>query len=160
MNNIWSASIIAFIDNIHRSKGGTEKAVYHLEVALGTASFFDWFTLLFTIHFSLAALFFDRGRFDDAHGHIEHAKSHAANGHDTYLLAHAMWLRAEFWHRQHRFEEARSKAFYAVDAFKKLGAADGSSVRSTVALERAGGLIALREWDDDGELLETVPLVV
>ena len=109
---------------IHRSKGDTKKAIHHYEVALGIASSFNWLNLLFWIQHSLALLFFSEGRFDITHVHIEHAKLHAVNGNDTYLLAHAMKLQAGFWHRQQRFEEAKSEALRAIDAYKKLGAAD------------------------------------
>jgi tetratricopeptide (TPR) repeat protein len=112
------------LGTIYRSKGEFKKAVHHLEVALGIASPFNWHNLLFCIQDSLALLFFDEGRFDDAHAHIEHAKSHATNDNNPYLLARAMWRQAEFWHRQHRFEEAKSEALRALDAFEKLGAAD------------------------------------
>jgi len=78
------------------------------------------------------------------YAHVEHAKSHAVNGHDAYLRARAMRLRAGFWHNQHRFEEAKSEALRAVDAFEKLGAGDGvkdvivrsSSSRLTVILAK------------------------
>ena len=109
---------------IHRSKGDTKKAIHHYEVALGIASTFNWLNLLFWVQHSLALLFFSEGRFDNAHIHIEHAKLHAVNGNDTYLLAHAMKLQAGFWHRQQRFEEAKSEALRAIDVYEKLGAAD------------------------------------
>ena len=53
---------------------------------------------------------------------IQRAKLHAANDHDTFLLARAMELQAGFLHKQRRFEEARYEALRAVDAFEKLGA--------------------------------------
>ena len=115
---------------IHRSKGDTKKAVHHYEVALGIASSFNWLNLLFWIQHSLALLFFNEGRFDNAHAHVKHAKLHAVNGHDTYLMAHATKLQAAFWHRQHRLEEAKSEALCAIDTFEKLGAAnDAEDVR-------------------------------
>jgi len=107
---------------LYRSKGETRKAIHHYEVVLKIATSFDWLNLLSCVHFSLAQLFADEGRFDDAHAHVEHAKSHAINDHDPFLLARAMWQKAGFWHRQHKFEEARSEALRTLDAFEKLGA--------------------------------------
>ena len=96
----------------------------------------------------MAQLSSDEGRFDEAHGHVEQAKLHATNGNDTYVLARAMWLQAEVWHRQHRFEEARSEASSAVEIFEKLGAADD--------VERARRLLQ----QIDGELLAIVQFLV
>jgi tetratricopeptide (TPR) repeat protein len=110
------------LGNIYRSKGETKKATHHLEVALGIASSFNWLNLLFWIRYSLANLFSDEDRLDDANAHIEQAKLNAVSGNDTYLLARAMELQAGFLHKQHRFEEAKSEALRAVDAFEKLGA--------------------------------------
>ena len=109
---------------IYDSKGETEKAIHHLETALEITSSRNWLSQLFWTRRSLAVLFRDQGKLDDATGHIEHAKSHAVNDHDTYKLAHAMRLQAEIWHRQCRFEEAKSEALGSVDAFEKLGAAN------------------------------------
>jgi tetratricopeptide (TPR) repeat protein len=78
------------LGNICHSKGETDKALNHLETALGIATSFNWHSRQFWILRSLAEVFFDEGRFDDAHTHIEHAKSHAVN--DTRLLGHAMEL--------------------------------------------------------------------
>ena len=110
------------LGEICRSKGDTGKAVHHYEIALEIASSFNWLNLQSCVHSSLAALFSNQGRFDEAHAHIEHAKLHAANDHDVYLLARTMWQRVVLLHRQHRFEEAKSEALRAVDAFEKLGA--------------------------------------
>jgi len=67
------------LGDVYRSKGEADKAVNHFEVALGIASSFNWHGQLFWTRYSLAKLFFDQGRFNDAHAHIEHAKSHAVN---------------------------------------------------------------------------------
>ena len=109
---------------LYREKGDRKKAIYHFEIALGLASSSNWLNLLFWIRFFLAQLFYDEGRFDDANAHIGHAKSHAANDHDTNLLAHAMEFQAILWNGQRRFEEARSEALAAVNLFQKLGAVD------------------------------------
>ena len=109
------------LGNIYRSKGDTEKAIDHFEVARGIASSFDWHDRLSLVHCDLARLVQDKGGFDDAQAHIERAKSHAVN--HTYYLGRAMRLQAELWYKQRRLEEARSEALCAVDVFERLGAA-------------------------------------
>jgi len=49
---------------------------------------------LFWVLYALALLFSTEGRFDDAHAHIERAKSHAIN--DPHNLGYAMELQADF----------------------------------------------------------------
>ena len=107
---------------IYRSKGKVKKAVYHLEVALGIAFSINDITKLFWVYHSLARVFFEKGRFEDAQTRLERAKSHGVN--DTYLLAHAMHQQAWIWNQQSRFEDAKSEALDALDAFEKLGATD------------------------------------
>ena len=105
---------------ICHSRGDTNKALNHFETALRIASPFGWHTLLFWTHYSLADLFFGENRFEDAHVHVEHAKSHAIN--DAYPLGRATELQARFLYRQHRFEEARSEALQAANVYEKIGA--------------------------------------
>ena len=119
---------------IYQSKGETEKAVHHCEVALGIASLFNQFNTLVWIRFTLAQLLFSEGKFDEAHAHVEHAKLHATDGNDGYLLAHAMELQAWIWYGQDRLGEAKSGALCAVDAFEKFGAA--KDVESVMELLR------------------------
>jgi len=145
------------LGTIHRSKGETKKAIHHLEVALRIASPFNWLNILSWIQYAMTGLSSDEGRFDDAHAHVEQAKLYATNDNDIYVLARAMELQAELLHIQHRFEDAKSEALGAVDAFEKLGAAD-DVVRIRWLLERIN-LDACKS-DDDGELLTTVPPVV
>ena len=95
----------------------------HFETALGIASSFKWHYQLFWINCSLALLFFCEKRFDDAHAHIERAKSHAIN--DPYSLGCAMVLQAVFWLQERKPEEAKSEALGAIDVFERLGAAKG-----------------------------------
>ena len=109
------------LGKIYRSKGETEKAIDHFETALGIASSFDWSDRLFWIQYDLAELFFDRGRFDDAHQGLERAKSHAIN--DSYRLGRAMELQASFWYRQGRLEEATSGVLRATDVYERIRAA-------------------------------------
>ena len=132
-----------------------EEAVHHFEVATGIASSSSWYDQLFWIHLSMARLFSKEGRFDGAHTHIGHAKSHTIN--DAYLLARAMGLQAEFWRAQRRFEEAKSEVLGALDALEKLGATnDAEDARRLLQRvdEQMNELITSDESDDNGELLE------
>ena len=97
-----------FLGEIYHSKGETEKAINHLETARGIASSSDWHRWLFNIHWSLAKISSDQGRFDDAHVHVELAKSYAINSPRNF--GHAMYLQARFWYRDSRFAEAESEA--------------------------------------------------
>jgi len=153
------------IGNIYRSKGDTEKAIYHYEVAFGIASSLNLYYQLFWTHYSLSELFSEEGKLDDARAHVERAKSHAAN--DEYLLARASWLQARFWDEQHMFEEAKSEALHALGVFEKLGATNDAEVARRLLRQidyDARGMDSdLAIPDDpanDGELLETMLLVV
>jgi len=126
------------LGSIYRSKGETKKAVHYFEVALGIATPFNWLDQLFWIRFSMAELSSDEDMFDEAHAHVEQAKLHATNGNDAYTLARAMRLQAWFWHRQYRFEEAKSEALGAMEMFEKLGAADDVEYTRRL-LQRIGG---------------------
>ena len=108
------------LGNIYCSRGKIEEAIHHLEVATGIASSLNLVYELFWAHFALAGLFSGEGKFDDAHAHVEQAKSHAVN--DAYNLARAMDLQATFLAAQHRFEEAKFEASRALDTFEKFGA--------------------------------------
>ena len=105
---------------IYRSKNETKKAIHHYEAALGIASSFNWHDVLFWANHSLAGLFGNQGRFDEANAHIERAKSHTDSS--AYYLGRAMEDQAEIWYRQHRFGEARSELLHAADVFERLGA--------------------------------------
>jgi len=107
------------LSHIYQSKGDTEKAIHHFEVAIGIASPLNWHSVLFWTHYGLAGLLRNEGRFGDAHAHVEHAKSHAINS--AYCLGLAVELQAWVWYDQHRLEEARSEALRAVDTLDKLG---------------------------------------
>jgi len=128
------------LGTIYSSKDETEKAVHHFELALGIASSFDWSGELFWSCYALAELFFDQGRLDDAHAHIERAKSHAVN--KTYYLGRAMQLQANIWYLQERLEQAKSEALCAADVFEKLGIARD--------LEKCRELL---QWVDDGPVV-------
>jgi len=109
------------LGEICAAKGETEKAIGHFETALGIASSFNWHDNQFWIHYSLARLFSDQKRFDQAHAQIERAKSHVAN--DPYRLGRVTKLDARILFREGKFEEAKFEASCAVDVFGKLGAA-------------------------------------
>jgi len=116
------------LGQIYQSKDETKKAIHHFEVALEIASPLKFHNQLFWINFSLANLFSEKGRFDDAHARIQRAMSHAVD--NPYLLARASRLQAKCWYKQHRPKEAKSEALRALDVFEKLGAAsDAEKVR-------------------------------
>jgi len=107
---------------IYRSKGDAEKAIHHFELAIGIASPFIWHGSLFWLHYGLAHLLRNESRFDDAHTHLERAKSHTAD--NAYCLGLAVERQAVVWYDQHRLEQARSEVLRAADIYEKLGAAE------------------------------------
>ena len=136
------------LGNIYRSKGEREKAIHHFEVALRIVSSFNSHSLPFWVHYALARLFLDdEDKLDDAHAHLEQAKSHAVN--DTYRLGRAMELQARVWRKQRMFEEARSGVSHAIDIFEKLGA--------TPHLERCRGLLQQIEKEIDNPVASGQP---
>ena len=58
--------------------------------------------------------------FDDAHAHIERARSHTVNS--ARNLGYAIELQAWVKYRQHKLEEAKSEIRCASDVYEKLGA--------------------------------------
>jgi tetratricopeptide (TPR) repeat protein len=106
---------------IHESKGDKEKAVHHYKTALGIASPFNWHDVLFWNHLDLAEVFRNEGEFDEASAHIKQAMPHAVD--NTYCVGSAIYLQATIWHRQRRFEDAKSEGLHALKIFEKLGAA-------------------------------------
>jgi tetratricopeptide (TPR) repeat protein len=108
----------------NRFKGKKEKALHHYETSLRIASPFNWHFILFWIHYNLAELFGDGRKLDDERAHIERAKSHAVDGAMQYELGRAIYMQAEVWYRQLRFEDAKSEALDAVQIFEKLGSAE------------------------------------
>jgi tetratricopeptide (TPR) repeat protein len=109
------------LGNIYRSKGNTEKAIHHFEVALGIASSFNWHDFLFGIHYELASLFRLEGKLDEAQAHVEHTRSHMVGS--AYYLGLVMEEQARVWNDQRRLEEAKSEALRTIDIYNKLGAA-------------------------------------
>ena len=110
------------LGNIYGLKGdSTGKAIDHFETAIGIASSFNWHGHLFWNNYALAQLFFRKNSFDEAHTHIERAKSYATG--DSFRLGRAMKEQAVIWYWQGRLEEAKSEALGAVEAYEKIGAA-------------------------------------
>ena len=108
------------LGNIYCFKGEREEAIHHFETALRIASCFGWNAHLFWIRYSLAELFRDEAKFDDAHVHIEQAKSLSVG--NVHYLGCALVLQAGIYHQQGRREDATSEALRALEAFEKLGA--------------------------------------
>ena len=109
------------LGDIYQSKDETKKAIHHLEIAMGIASSLDRVFQLFWVNWSLAGVFSEEGKFDEAQIHAERAGSYAID--NPYLLAHASLLQTELWHKQSVFREAKSEGLRALAAFEKLGAA-------------------------------------
>ena len=118
---LWVCQAHRALGSVYQSKGEAKKTIHHFEVALGTASSLNITWELFWVNYSLADVLSEQGQFEDAQTHVENAKPHAIG--DTYRSARVMDLQARLWHRQGRFEDAKSEALRAVDAFEKLGAA-------------------------------------
>ena len=108
------------LGNVCRSRGEVEKAIHHFNMAVRIASLFDWSGQLSRAHYSLADLFRGESRFDDAHSHLEHAKSHTVN--DPHQMGRVVELQARVLYMQHRFEEARLETQRARDTYEKVGA--------------------------------------
>ena len=110
---------------------------------------------MFWANYSLAGLFRDQGKFDDANAHIERAKSYTANS--PYYLGYAMELQASIWCEQDRFEEARSEVLRATDVYERLGAAkdveDCRELLQDIEEELDTPSVASDQSDSDCELL-------
>ena len=156
------------LGDICNSKGETEKAISHFETALGMASS-DWHSQHFWIFYSLAELFFNQGRFEDAHAYIERAKPHAVN--DGYCLGRAMEQQAEFWYEEDKLEEAKSEVLCAISEYERLGAAknvedcrellqsiEEKMNKPATSQGSDAGESDTSEMDVDGKLLEIVLL--
>ena len=60
-----------------------EKAIHHLEIALGIVASVGIVEQLFWINLALARVFPEQGKFKDAQTHLECTKSHVAD--NTYF---------------------------------------------------------------------------
>ena len=107
------------LGDIHRSKGETEEAIDHYETALKIASTYNWQDAQSSNHYDLGVLFRNQGRFDDAHAHLEQAKSHTTS--DAEYVGHAMELQAEMWCSERKFQEARSEVLQAIALYERIG---------------------------------------
>ena len=134
------------LGRIYRSKEERDKAVHHFEIALGIASRFNWHSELCWVNHSLAQMSIREKRFDDAHVHIEQAKTHTVD--DEYGLGRLVELQARAWLRQGKLEDAMSEAFGALKIYEKLGASKdaGRLKKSLRKIERSMA----------GEYLETI----
>ena len=145
------------LGNICQSKGKKREATSHFEAALEIASASNWHPQLFWNNYSLAQLFFDEERFDDAHAYVERAKSHAVN--DPFLLGRGMYLQAAVWYKRRSFEEAKSETLRALEVFEKLGASlDLDRCRDLLRdiQKELNNPVAAHELDGDGEYLKAV----
>ena len=138
---------------ICQSKGETEKAVHHFEVARTIASPFNWHDQLFLVHCSLAQLFLKEGKLSDAQAHVERAKSYASNR--THYLGRAMEVQAELWYKQRRLEDAKSEVLGAIDVFGKLGAVQNLEAcrRLLRAIEDKQLILGQMAWGPTGGLM-------
>ena len=83
-----SCSSLHSLGKIYRSKGEQEKALHNFKAALEIASRYEWQDQLFWNHYELAISFLRANNLDDAHAHVEQAKSHATE--NRYDLGRAM----------------------------------------------------------------------
>ena len=110
----------SLLGDVYHAKGEEEKAIYHYNEALRIASNFNWPDQSSWTHYSLALLFCDQAKFDDAHAHIREAKESAIN--DVYLLGRMTEAHAQIWFWQEKFEDAISEASHALEIYGKVGA--------------------------------------
>ena len=108
------------LGGILSSGGERDEAIRRFETALGIASRFDWKDQLFWIHYGLAGLFCNEGRFDDAHTHIEQARSHSEN--HPYRVGRSALEQARIYYQQRKPGNATSEVLCALEIFKKVGA--------------------------------------
>ena len=108
------------LGEIHRSKGNIEEAIHHFEASLRISSSLNIHASLSKTHLALAVLYFEEKKFNDAHAHVEHAKSHVGNG--TFFQGCVFSISARVLSDQNRPEEAKSEASHALAIFEKLGA--------------------------------------
>ena len=139
------------LGKIYRSKGKTEKAIHHFQVALKIASPFDWHDLLFWLNYELADLLHDQDRFDDTQAHLERARSHAVD--NTYNFGMAMELQATVWYKQGRLEEARTEALRAAEVYDKLGATNKMEDCRELLRKIENRAVASGQSDSNCELL-------
>ena len=107
------------LGNICRLRGKTEKAIDHFETALRIASQFNWHDHLFWINYSLAELFLDEKRFDDAHTHIGRAKSYAIES--SRRSGCAMRMQAKILYHERKSKRQSPRLCVLPMCWKSLG---------------------------------------
>jgi len=107
------------LGHIYRSRGETEAAIRHFEVALLITISPNFQGIQPSILLSLVWLYFTEDRFDDAQGYLELLKSYVAD--DPYLLGQVMVAQGHVWCRHGKFEEAKSEVSRIVDDYEKTG---------------------------------------
>ena len=80
------------LGRIQQSKGNRERAIHHFEASLRIASLLNSRDELPKTHLSLASLYIEEGKFNDAQTHAEHAKSLARD--NMLLLGCALHISA------------------------------------------------------------------
>ena len=109
------------LGRIQQSKGNREKAIHHFGASLRIASVLNSRDELSRTHLSLANLYLEEDKSNDAHPHIEHAKLHVGN---VLLLGCAFLIGSRVLSAQDQPEEAKSEALRALAIFEKLEVAD------------------------------------
>ena len=108
------------LGRLYEVKGETEKAFYHLKATLGITSRFGWNNWLsFWAHMGLARVFAMEDKFDDAHTHLEQAKSLPVN--NAFHQGSLALLQARVYYEQRRLADATSEALRALGIFEELG---------------------------------------
>ena len=108
------------LGKIYQSNGKREKALHHLEASLAIASAFKWRDLLARVNYSLAELFLDEGKFEDASDYLKQAKTYIADS--EYEVGTMKEMQAKIWYRQGKLEDATSETLGALGIYEKLGA--------------------------------------
>ena len=108
------------LGRLYEVMGETEKAFYHLKATLGITSRFGWNNWLsFWAHMGLARVFAVEDKFDDAHTHLEQAKSLPVN--NAFNQGSLALLQARVYYEQRRLADATSEALRALGIFEELG---------------------------------------
>ena len=108
------------LGEIYRIKRNPGKCIEHYEAALRIASFHNWPSDAFSIHYHLTLMFAAEERFEDANARLDQAKRLAAK--NATNLADVIFLQAIVFRHQRRLWEAKAEGLRAVEAFEKIGA--------------------------------------
>ena len=142
------------LGDIYQSKGEREEAICHFEMALKIATPFTRYSGLFWTLHSIAELFRNEDRFQDAAYCIECAEWRSVG--NAYLSAHVLQQRARLLDQQARirslnnlFQDAKSEALRALAAFEKLGAANDAEATRQLLHQIEANVLGIS--NDDGE---------